>query len=90
MVDLAGMPEDKRIREVTVYEWAGVGPLFDWMEKEDADEDPEMDMVWRIVVEKESMEARGLAPDDFVIDVEVLPSAELADLMAAQDVVLSG
>jgi len=60
------------------------------MEKEDADEDEDIDMVWRIVVEKESIEARGLAADDFVVDVEVLSSAELADLMAEQDVVLSG
>ncbi len=60
------------------------------MEKEDADEDEDIDMVWRIVVEQESMAARGLTPDDLVIDVEMLPSAELADLMADQDVVFSG
>ncbi|HEB79921.1 MAG TPA: sulfurtransferase complex subunit TusC [Rhodospirillales bacterium] len=60
------------------------------MEKEDADEDPDMDMVWRIIVEKESMEARGFTPDDFVIDVEVLSSAELGAFMEEQDVILSG
>lgn len=60
------------------------------MEKEDADEDPDMDMVWRIIVEKESMEARGFTPDDFVIDVEVLSSAELGAFMEKQDVILSG
>ena len=60
------------------------------MEKDDADEDDDIDMVWRIVVEKESMEARGLSEDDFVVDVEVLPAAELADLMDEQDVVLAG
>jgi len=60
------------------------------MEKEDADEDDDIDMVWRIVVEKESMEARGLTPTDLILDVEVLPSTELADLMAVQDVVFSG
>ena len=60
------------------------------MEKEDADEDDDIDMVWRIVVEKESIEARGLSADDFVVDVEVLSSAELSDLMAEQEVVLSG
>ncbi len=60
------------------------------MEKEDADEDEDIDMVWRIVVEKESIEARGLSADDFVVDVEVLSSAELSDLMAEQEVVLSG
>jgi len=60
------------------------------MEKEDADEDDDIDMVWRIVVEKESMDARGLTPDDLVVDVEVLASNELADLMAQQDVVFGG
>ena len=59
------------------------------MEKEDADEDPDIDMVWRIVVERDSMEQRGLTAEDFSIAVEVLDSAELADLMNAQDVVLS-
>lgn len=60
------------------------------MEKEDADEDEDMDMVWRIIVEKESMEARGLNADDFVIDVEVIPSNELAVIMAEQEIVISG
>ncbi|MBL6932376.1 MAG: DsrE family protein [Rhodospirillales bacterium] len=60
------------------------------MEKEDADEDEDMDMVWRIIVEKESMEARGLSRDDFVIDVEVIPSDELAIIMAEQEIVISG
>ncbi len=60
------------------------------MEKEDADEDEDMDMVWRIIVEKESMEARGLSADDFVVDVEVIASAELAVIMAEQEVVISG
>ncbi len=58
-------------------------------EKEDADEDDDIDMEWRIVVEEESMTARGLTPEDLVIGVEVLPSAELADLLDAQEVVLS-
>jgi tRNA 2-thiouridine synthesizing protein C len=60
------------------------------MEKEDADEDEDMDMVWRIIVEKESMEARGLSADDFIIDVEVIGSSELAVIMADQEVVISG
>ena len=58
-------------------------------EKEDADEDDDIDMEWRIVVEEESMTARGLTAEDLVIGVEVLPSAELADLLDAQEVVLS-
>ena len=60
------------------------------MEKEDADEDEDMDMEWRIIVEKESMETRGLSKDDFVVDVEVIPSDELAAIMAVQEVVISG
>ena len=59
------------------------------MEKEDADEDDDLDMVWRIVVEEESMKSRGLTPDDFVIDVEVLGTDELSTLMDEQDVVMS-
>ena len=60
------------------------------MEKEDADEDEDMDMVWRIIVEKESMDARGLTTDDFKVNVEVLSSAELAALMEEQEVIISG
>ena len=60
------------------------------MEKEDADEDDDIDMVWRIIVEQESMEARGLRADDFVIDVEVIPSDKLAVIMSEQEIVISG
>ena len=59
------------------------------MEKEDAEEDPDIDMVWRIVVEKESMEARGLDAGDFVVDVEVLDAEALGELMNQQQVVIS-
>jgi tRNA 2-thiouridine synthesizing protein C len=59
------------------------------MEKEDADEDPDLDMEWRIIVERESMEARGLAEDDFIIDVEVMGATDLAALMNQQDVVVT-
>ncbi len=59
------------------------------MEKEDAEEDDDIEMVWRIVVEEESMQARGLVPEDFVIDVEVLDSETLARLMNQQQVVIS-
>lgn len=60
------------------------------MEKEDADEDEDVDYAWRIIVEKESMEARGLTKDDFQVDVEVLPAAELADVIDGHDVVIGG
>ena len=59
------------------------------MEKEDADEDDDIDMIWRIVVEKESLEARGLSSDDLVLKTEILSTAELSDLMAKQEETLS-
>jgi tRNA 2-thiouridine synthesizing protein C len=45
--------------------------------------------VEKLYVERESLAARGLAEDDLMVDVEVLSSAQMAELMAAQDVVLS-
>ena len=47
-------------------------------------------MTWRLIVEKESMEARGLTPEDFIIDVEVLTGAELGKVMEEMDVILGG
>lgn len=49
----------------------------------------EMYDVEKLYVERESMEARGLTEDDFVVPVEVLGSREIADLMEEQDVILS-
>jgi tRNA 2-thiouridine synthesizing protein C len=45
--------------------------------------------VEKIYVEKESLEARGLSADDLVIPVEVIGAADLRDIMAQQDVVIS-
>jgi tRNA 2-thiouridine synthesizing protein C len=45
--------------------------------------------VEKLYVERESLEARGLAEDDLIVDVTVLGSAELGALMGEQDVVLS-
>jgi tRNA 2-thiouridine synthesizing protein C len=44
----------------------------------------------KLYVEKESMEARGLGPDDFLVKVQVVPAAELSKLMAEQDVLITG
>lgn len=44
----------------------------------------------KLYVERESMEARGLGPDDFVVPVRVIGSPELARLMAEQDVIIAG
>ncbi|MDE2613450.1 MAG: sulfurtransferase complex subunit TusC [Burkholderiales bacterium] len=45
--------------------------------------------VEKLYVERESLEARGLAEGDLMVDVQVLGSAEMAELMASQDVILS-
>ncbi|MFO1221800.1 MAG: sulfurtransferase complex subunit TusC [Burkholderiaceae bacterium] len=45
--------------------------------------------VEKLFVERESLQARGLAEADLLVPVEVLSSRELAALMAEQDVVLS-
>ncbi|MCP4696315.1 MAG: sulfurtransferase complex subunit TusC [Gammaproteobacteria bacterium] len=49
----------------------------------------EMYDVEKLYVEKESMEARGLSEDDFLVPVEIMDSAQLSELMEQQDVVLS-
>ena len=43
----------------------------------------------KLYVERESMEARGLSEDDLLVDVQVVSAAEMADLMAGQDVLIS-
>jgi len=43
----------------------------------------------KLYVEKESMEARGLTEDDLLVDVIVLDGAEMAAMMAEQDVLIS-
>lgn len=49
----------------------------------------EMYDVEKLYVEKESMEARGLTEDDFLVPVEVKTSKQLANLLDEQDIVLS-
>jgi tRNA 2-thiouridine synthesizing protein C len=43
----------------------------------------------KLYAERESLEARGLTEDDLMVPVAVLSSADMAALMADQDVVLS-
>jgi len=45
--------------------------------------------VEKLYVERESLEARGLSEEQLLVDVEVLSSAQMGELMAEQDVVLS-
>jgi tRNA 2-thiouridine synthesizing protein C len=43
----------------------------------------------KLYVEEESLRARGLEAADLIVDVNVVPAAELGRLMDEQDVVLS-
>lgn len=43
----------------------------------------------KLYVERESLEARGLTEDDLLVDVQVMSAAEMGDMMAQQDVVIS-
>jgi tRNA 2-thiouridine synthesizing protein C len=43
----------------------------------------------KLYVERESMEMRGLSEADLLVDVQVVSAAEMADLMAEQDVLIS-
>ena len=43
----------------------------------------------KLYVERESLAARGLSEENLLVPVEVLSSAQLADLMGQQDVVIS-
>jgi tRNA 2-thiouridine synthesizing protein C len=43
----------------------------------------------KLYVNKESLAARGLSEADLVVPVQVLSTAEMADMMDSQDVVLS-
>lgn len=43
----------------------------------------------KLYVEKESLEERGLAEEDLLVDVQVLSRADMAALMEEQDVILS-
>jgi len=45
--------------------------------------------VEKLYVERESLAARGIGEEQLLVDVEVLSSAQMGELMAQQDVVLS-
>ena len=49
-------------------------------------EDYEIDIIY---VEEESMLSRGLTTQDLIIPVEVLATAQLSEIMARQDVIIS-
>lgn len=43
----------------------------------------------KLYVDQESLDERGLTEDDLLVDVQVVSRAEMADLMAGMDVILS-
>ena len=43
----------------------------------------------KLYVEKESMESRGLTPENLVVPVQVISATEMGELMDSQDVVIS-
>ncbi len=43
----------------------------------------------KLYVDRESLEARGLTEDDLLVDVQVMSAAEMGDMMAQQDVLIS-
>ena len=49
----------------------------------------EMYDVEKLYVDKESMEARGLTPDDLVVPVEILNTGQVSDLIEEQEVILN-
>jgi tRNA 2-thiouridine synthesizing protein C len=49
----------------------------------------EMYDVEKLFVEQESLEERGLSEDDLIVDVEILPRSQMAQLMEDQDVIFS-
>ncbi len=44
--------------------------------------------VEKLYVDRESMEERGLTEEDLIVDVQVLPSAEIGKLMKEQEVMI--
>jgi tRNA 2-thiouridine synthesizing protein C len=42
----------------------------------------------KLYVEREALEARGLAEEDLLVEVQLMSSTELAELMEGQDVVI--
>ena len=43
----------------------------------------------KLYVERESLEMRGLSEDDLLVDAQIMSAAEMGDMMAQQDVVIS-
>mgnify|MGYP000386237441 CR=1 FL=1 len=75
-----GVYQIKKDQDTTAINMKNFSPTYRALEGYDIE---------KMYVEKESIEARGLTVDDFVVRVEVLSAEELSALMADQDVVIS-
>jgi tRNA 2-thiouridine synthesizing protein C len=76
-----GVFQIKKGQDTTAVNMKNFSPTFRALEGYDVE---------KLYVEKESMEARGLTPDDFVVPVEVLAAEDLSVLRDEQDVVIGG
>jgi tRNA 2-thiouridine synthesizing protein C len=76
-----GVYQIKASQDTTEINMKNFSPTFRALEGYDVE---------KLYVEKESMEARGLTPDDLVVPVEVLGAEELSALIAEQDVLING
>lgn len=75
-----GVYQLKKAQDTAAINMKNFSPTFRALEGYDVE---------KLYVERESLAARGLTEDDLVVDVEVLGSEELREIMAAQDVVIS-
>jgi len=75
-----GVFQIKKDQETTAINMKNFSPTYRALEGYEVE---------KVYADKESLEARGLSAEDLVIPVEILSSAEIADLMDAQDVIVS-
>ena len=75
-----GVFQIKKDQETTGINMKNFSPIYRALEGYDVE---------KIYVEKESLESRGFSEDDLVIPVEILSSAEISELMDAQDVIVT-
>ena len=75
-----GVFQIKKDQETTGINMKNFSPTYRALEGYDVE---------KIYVEKESLESRGFSEDDLVIPVEILSSAEISELMDAQDVIVT-
>ena len=75
-----GVLQLKKGQDTSLQEMKNISPTFGALEMYDVD---------KLYASRESLTARGLGKQDLLVDVTVLSDAEIADLMDAQDAVIS-